>query len=114
MAAKLDNISAGSGVTARGLTEATGDAADLNVFYHFGSQHKEEMEAFPAGWRGWGTRWARVPYAEGTLVIDLRDPVPHSLVWRGIASQEKSNAADIAKKLDDMVRKAIDKYPPKK
>ena len=101
-------------LTARGLTEATSGASDLNVFYHFGSQRKSELEAFPAGWRGWGTQWARVPYAEGTLVIDLRDPVPHSLVWRGIASQEKSNPADIQKKLDDMVRKAIDKYPPKK
>ena len=99
---------------ARGLAEATGGAADLNVFYHFGSQRKAELEAFPAGWRGWGTRWARVPYAEGTLVIDLRDPGPHSLVWRGIASEEKSDAADIQKKLDSMVRKAIEKYPPKK
>lgn len=101
-------------LTARGLTEATGEAADLNVFFHFGSQRKAEMEAFPAGWRGWGTRWARVPYAEGTLVIDLRDPVPRSLVWRGIASEEKSDAADIQKKLDKMVEKAIEKYPPKK
>jgi len=101
-------------LTARGLTEATEGTPDLNVFYHFGSQRKEELEAFPAGWRGWGTQWARVPYAEGTLVIDLRDPIPHSLVWRGIASQEKSNPADIQKKLDDMVRKAIEKYPPKK
>jgi hypothetical protein len=101
-------------LTARGLTEATNGAGDLNVFYHFGSQRKSELEAFPAGWRGWGTRWARVPYAEGTLVIDLRDPGPHSLVWRGIASEEKSDAADIRKKLDKMVEKAIDKYPPKK
>ena len=100
-------------LTARGLTEATGGAADLNVFYHFRSQRKAELEAFPAGWRGWGTRWARVPYAEGTLVIDLRDPGPHSLVWRGIASEEKSDPAQISKKLDDMVRKAIEKYPPK-
>jgi hypothetical protein len=100
-------------LTERGLTEAA-DGADLNVFYHFGSQRKSELEAFPAGWRGWGTRWARVPYAEGTLVIDLRDPGPHSLVWRGIASEEKSDAADIQKKLDSMVRKAIEKYPPKK
>jgi hypothetical protein len=101
-------------LTERGLTEATTGPSDLNVFYHFGSHPKSELEAFPAGWRGWGTQWARVPYAEGTLVIDLRDPIPHSLVWRGIASQEKSNPADIQKKLDDMVRKAIDKYPPKK
>jgi hypothetical protein len=100
---------------ARGLTEATaGGSPDLNVVYHFGSQRKSELEAFPAGWRGWGTRWARVPYAEGTLVIDLRDTSVHSLVWRGIASEEKSDPAQIQKKLDGMVKKAIEKYPPKK
>lgn len=52
-------------------------------------------------------------YTEGTLVIDLRDPSTRSLVWRGIASEEKSDGAKIEGKLDDMVRKAIEKYPPK-
>jgi len=37
-----------------------------------------------------------------------------SLVWRGIATDEKASPADVAKKLDDMVRKVIAKYPPKK
>jgi Domain of unknown function (DUF4136) len=101
-------------LTTRGLTEATDGPADLNVVYHFGSQRKAEVEAYPAGWRGWGTRYVRVPYAEGTLVIDLRDTGTHSMVWRGIASEDKSNASDIQKKLDSMVKKAIEKYPPKK
>ena len=101
-------------LTARELTEAADGRPDLNVVYHFGSQIKSELEAFPAGWRGWGTRWARVPYAEGTLVIDLRDTSVHSLVWRGIASEEKIDAAKIEGKLDDMVKKALAKYPPKK
>ena len=51
-----------------------------------------ETEAFPAGW---GTCIVRVPYAEGTLVIDLRDP------------------AKLQGKLDNMVKKSFDKYPPK-
>jgi hypothetical protein len=46
-------------------------------------------------------------------VIDLRDTSVHSLVWRGIASEEKSDPAQIQKKLDGMVKKAIEKYPPK-
>lgn len=101
------------GLTARGLTQVD-DHADLNVFYHFGSARKTEVEAYPAGWRGWGTRYVRVPYAEGTLVIDLRDPSNHSLVWRGISSEEKNDPAKIQGKLDDMVKKSIEKYPPKK
>jgi len=99
-------------LTARGL-EATSGRADLNVRYRFGSARKAEIERYPAGWRGLGTRVVRVPYTEGTLVIDLRDPATRSLVWRGIASEEKNDANKIEGKLDDMVRKAIEKYPPK-
>ncbi len=99
-------------LTARGLEMTTG-RSDLNVRYRFGSARKAEIERYPAGWRGFGTRVMRVPYTEGTLVIDLRDPSTRSLVWRGIASEEKSEGTKIEGKLDDMVRKAIEKYPPK-
>jgi Domain of unknown function (DUF4136) len=99
-------------LTAKGLALASG-RSDLNVRYHFGSARKAEIERYPAGWRGWGTRVVRVPYTEGTLVIDLRNPTTASLVWRGIAREDKSNAAKIEGKLDDMVRKSFDKYPPK-
>jgi len=99
-------------LSARGLTQVA-DSADLNVRFHFGSARKAEVEAYPAGWRGWGTRYVKVPFTEGTLVIDLRDPSTRSLVWRGIASEEKNDPNKIQGKLDDMVRKAIEKYPPK-
>jgi hypothetical protein len=101
------------GLTARGLEAASGQS-DLIVTYRFGSARKTEVETYPAGWRGWGTRAVRVPYTEGTLVIDLRDPTTHSLVWRAVASQGKSDAAKIEGKLDDMVKKSLEKYPPKK
>jgi Domain of unknown function (DUF4136) len=55
----------------------------------------------------------RVPYAEGTLVIDLRDPSTRSLVWRAIAREEKSDANQIESRLEAMVRKSVEKYPPK-
>jgi Domain of unknown function (DUF4136) len=100
-------------LTAQGLTVVTGPSSDLNVRYHFGSARKMELESYPAGWRGWGTRVVRVPFTEGTLVIDLRDPSTRSLVWRGIATEEKSDPTKIEKKLDDMVRKSLEKYPPK-
>ena len=99
-------------LTARGLTHAD-QGPDLNVVYHFGSAPKSELESYPAGWRGWGRQWVRVPYAEGTLVIDLRDTQTHSMVWRGIASEEKSDAAKIQGRLDNMVKKSLEKYPPK-
>jgi hypothetical protein len=101
-------------LTAKGLTLVTSGPSDLNVRYTFGAARKTEIEAYPAGWYGLGTRYVRVPYAEGTLVIDLRDPTTRSLVWRAIAAEEKSDATKIQGKLDDMVKKSIEKYPPKK
>jgi hypothetical protein len=99
-------------LTARGLMEVSGPS-DLNVRYHFGAARKAEVETYPAGWYGLRTRVVRVPYSEGTLVIDLRDPTTRSLVWRGVASEDKSDASKIEPKLDDMVKKSLDKYPPK-
>ena len=98
---------------AKGLTFLPLGASDLNVFYTLGAVRKSELETYPAGWRGWGTRVVRVPFTEGTLVIDLRDPSTRSLVWRVIAREEKSDASKVEGKLDDMVKKSIDKYPPK-
>jgi hypothetical protein len=100
-------------LTAKGLMQVSGKS-DLNVRYTFGTARKTEVETYPAGWYGWGTRVVRVPYAEGTLVIDLRDPTTRSLVWRAIASEEKSDSTKIQGKLDDMVKKSMEKYPPKK
>ena len=101
-------------LTAKGLTMATSGPADLNVRYTFGAARKTELEAYPAGWYGMGTRYVRVPYSEGTLVIDMRDPTTRSLVWRAIAAEDKSDATKIQGKINDMVKKSIDKYPPKK
>ncbi len=99
-------------LSARGLEVTTGKS-DLNVRFRLGTARHVETEAYPAGWRGLGTRVVRVPYTEGTLVIDLRDPSTRSLVWRGIAREEKDDPNKIEGKLDGMVRKAIEKYPPK-
>ncbi|HWC95196.1 MAG TPA: DUF4136 domain-containing protein [Candidatus Sulfopaludibacter sp.] len=100
-------------LTAKKLTYVPSGAADLNVVYTLGSARGVQREAYPAGWRGYGTRVVRVPFTEGTLVIDLRDPSTRSLVFRAIAREDKGNASQIENKLDDMVKKAIDKYPPK-
>lgn len=100
-------------LSARGLSAVNSGKADLVVRYTLGSSKRTEIEQYPAGWRGLGTRVVRVPYTEGTLVIDLRDTVNRSLVWRAIATEEKRDPRDVEKKLDKMVKKAIGKYPPK-
>ncbi len=100
-------------LAARGLTEVQ-DNPDLNVFFHFGSAPRSEVQPYPAGWRGLRTQWVRVPYSEGTLVIDLRDTSTHALVWRGIAVEEHADPQKLREKFDAMVRKAVEKYPPKR
>jgi len=99
-------------LTEKGLTEVE-SKPDLNVRYTLGQARKTEVEAYPAGWRGLGTRRVRVAYTQGTLVINLRDPVRKELVWRSVAEEEKNDPMEISKHLDDMVRKSIEKYPPK-
>ena len=100
-------------LAAKGLMEVSAKP-DLNVRYVFGAARKAQLETYPAGWYGLGRRVVRVPYSEGTLVVDLRDPATRSLVWRAIAREDKSDPAKIEEKLDDMVKKSIEKYPPKK
>lgn len=103
------------GLTEKGLTPAApGTPADLNVFFTFGSARRVGTETYPAGWRGLGTRVVREAYAEGTLVIDLRNPATRSLVWRGIATEDEKDPVKLSEKLDDMAKKAVSKYPPKK
>ena len=87
---------------------------DLNVRFSLGSARKTEVETYPAGWRGLRTRAVRVGYTQGTLVINLRDTNRKELVWRSIAVEDKNDPAQISEHLDDMVRKSIEKYPPKK
>jgi hypothetical protein len=50
----------------------------------------------------------------GTLVIDLRDAETRSLVWRGVAMEDERDPVKLATRLDDMVRRTIARYPPKK
>jgi len=98
-------------LTQKGLTEVQGQP-DLNVRWSLGSGRHVEEEAYPAGWNG--TRVVRRRYTEGTLILDLRDAKRRVLVFRAIAVVDDSDPLRIKDRLDDMVRKAAEKYPPKK
>ncbi len=101
-------------LTAKGLTKLESGAADLNVFFQFGANVRMETDTYPAGWRGRGTRVVRTPQNAGTMVIDLRDPATRSLIWRSTATETEPNPQKMSEKLDDMVKKSIAKFPPKK
>ncbi|MGH9722806.1 MAG: DUF4136 domain-containing protein [Bryobacteraceae bacterium] len=100
-------------LTEKGLTQVAG-RADLNVRHSLGSQVKRETDLYPAGWRGRGTRRVTTRSTEGTLIIDLRDTSKKELVWRAIAVENKNDPAKIDDRLDEMVKKSFDKFPPGK
>jgi hypothetical protein len=89
-------------------------AVDFTRYKTFAIRDGQLNSRSPAGWRGLGTRVVRVPHMEGNLVLDLRDPATRSLVWRAIASEKSSDPRKIQSKLDDMVKKSLAKYPPKR
>ena len=97
----------------RGLSESSGKP-DLNVMFWLGSLPRSEVDAFPAGRYGRGTRRTVTTFTEGTLVIDLRDTSKRELVWRAVAMEDKDNPSKIVDRIDEMVKKSIEKYPPKK
>ena len=98
-------------LTAKGLTKVDG-ASDVNVFFLLGSRATAERQETPG--LGGRVRIERVPVTEGNVIISLRDPKTRAQVWRGIATDERANPVDLLKKIDDMVKKIVDKYPPKK
>jgi hypothetical protein len=94
------------------LTEVTTGQADLTVRYALGSAQRTDNTALPAGRLGRQTRIVRTHYTEGTLTIDLL--AARELVWRTVVTDDEKDPVKIAAKLDKMVKKGIDKYPPKK
>jgi hypothetical protein len=100
-------------LTEKGLTESP-NQADVNVSFNLGSSNRTEVERYPAGWRGGPGRRVAYRYTEGTLTIDMHDPRRHELVWRAVAVSDEHDPNKIQSKLDSMVKKSFDKYPPKK
>jgi hypothetical protein len=100
-------------LVAKGLQKVT-ERPDLNVFFNLGAQRGTDTEVYPAGWRGRQRRVVKVPNAQGLMVIDMRDTATRSMVWRAVVNEDEPNPSKLAEKLDDMVKKALKEYPPKK
>ena len=100
-------------LTAKKLTEVTTGRPDLAVRYNLGANRGTETNVF-RGPRGRVVGRSKSPTAEGTLVIDLLDGNSRDLVFRAVAVEEERDPAKLQDRLDEMVKKAIEKYPPKK
>ena len=102
-------------LTAKGLREvALTENPQLVATCMLGAANRREVDTVPAGWRGWGTRRVVYRVTQGTLTIDLRDRPRRELVWRSICTDTASDPGKFEKRLDSDVKKAFEKFPPRK
>ena len=104
-------------LTAKGLTKADSDTADLYVGYQVAVDQQKQWNSMGGGWRFGGMGTITSSNIDiGTLVVDMYHQAGKQLVWSGSAtktidpgaSQEKNE-----KNLDKSMKKLFKDYPPK-
>jgi hypothetical protein len=109
-------------LVAGGLSNVTGDKADLYVAYQLAYSKQQQWNTYnvggPYAWRyGGGTGTATSStIAIGTVALDMYDPAAKELVWKGQASKTLSNQKDPAKRqknIDKAMAKLLKDFPPK-
>lgn len=119
-------------LAAKGLTQATGDTADLFVAYQVAVTKEKELQTWDSGYAmgpGWGGRYYGGYYGGGgmstattstiyigSVAMDMYDAASKKLVWRGLASKQidtKANPEKRQKNLDKGMAKMMKNYPPK-
>jgi Domain of unknown function (DUF4136) len=99
----------------KGLTKVDpGANPDLLVVYNAGVKQNVSLEGYRMGWYNAMGSIQQVVENEGTLVVDLADPQQKMVIWRGMASETLSDkSSKNIEKVQKMVRKMFEKYPPK-
>jgi hypothetical protein len=127
-------------LTKKGLTEASGTAADLIAVYHFSTQEVADStttsDGFGMGGGPWGGGWSGMggwggwgmggdmggmsttetePRTMGILTVDLVDSKTKQVVWRGQATEDSlaNNQNGDEKQVQKSVEKMFAKFPPK-
>jgi Domain of unknown function (DUF4136) len=116
-----------SALAARGLTEAPGRKADLDIVRHVFVQEQVSAQQ----WSDWGYRgswpysfgsygmWNGAPatytdisvYGEGTLILDFVDARTKKLVFRGVGKAVVGGPEANAGKIRDAVGQIVAAYP---
>ena len=123
-------------LAAKGLTKVA-SSADLMVVYHCALSEQTQLNTSYLGGWGWGPGWGRgwgwgggwfggwdglggnaITQVEqipiGTLIVDIGDSSDKRYIWRGTATGTVSSNPDKnAKKIDQVVKKMFEKFPPK-
>jgi hypothetical protein len=115
----------------KGLTKATGDAADLFVAFQVAVSTEKQLTTWDTGYAygpGWGGRWYGGYYPGGmttattstiyvgSIALDMYDAAAKKLVWRGLASKQidkKASPEKRQKNLNKGAEKLLKNFPPK-
>ena len=108
----------------RGFQKSTSGEPDFLVSYIAVGELDLDVREYDSG-----TNSPNVPYGhwrpfyqtgndvtlirKGTLSIDIIDPEPNKLVWRGKATETFEKPKDLEKKLNKIVKNILKKFPPK-
>ncbi|HMU55877.1 MAG TPA: DUF4136 domain-containing protein [Nitrospira sp.] len=89
---------------------------DLTVYYAVAVNEKLR-KAWRTGY-GWGARYGggqtTYPYEEGTLIVDLVDPVKRELMWRATMNTHlEDTSAGRLDQADRAIARAFERYPPR-
>jgi hypothetical protein len=103
-------------MTQKGLTKVEpGANPDLIVVYNAGVKQNVSLEGYRMG--GWYNSMSTVQQVttnDGTLVVDLADPTQKMVIWRATSSDTLSDkSGKNIEKVQKMVKKIFEKYPPK-
>lgn len=119
-------------LTAKGLTLADRQNADLYVGYGMVDKTHTNIYTYNDGWgwgRGWGWRYWRYgvawpmtvqhqidTYTDGTVVVNLVDAKTKQVVWEGevadVVNLPVENPVKATQQIDAAVTKLFTKYPP--
>ncbi len=90
-----------------------GAKPDLVIVYSAGIKQNVSYQGYSMGWYNRTGSISEVIEREGTLVIDIANPLKQEVVWRGIASDTLSDkSSKNTTKVQKMVSKMFQKYPP--
>jgi hypothetical protein len=97
-------------LASRGFTKNI-ENPDFNIAMHAGADRRVNVNSY-GYWGGPGANLSE--YTEGTLIIDIIDPITNQLAWRGSASgviddPGRANQEDI----NTAVFNILEKFPPK-
>jgi len=108
----------------KGLTKSLSDQVDLFIGYQIVTRNKKHLSNANIGLAGasgpggsTSAATATTTVHSGQLVLDMYEPAPGKLVWRGVVSNSIDADAKPDKKqkhMDKAIEKLLRDYPPRK